>query len=203
MLCRRKFATFLLIALVVMAIEMEFTREKPPIGLLEYRVRTHERYLPSVRIATGVSIQGAILSSGDIIHQGSNITNSVLGYRVVIEEGCILDHCVLLGADRNEFHNDQIRRKYTTHIGKSSRLSYVISDKNVWIGEGVNIDPHNATPERRKEILQGIGLKPYRELGDGRIEGDFYIEPETGILVIGKQHDADPKEPILPNGLKC
>jgi hypothetical protein len=59
------------------------------------------------------------------------------------------------------------------------------------------------TPEERKSVLQRVGLKPYAELADGTIEGDFYIEPETGILIIGRQHDPDPKERILPDGLRC
>lgn len=181
---------------------MEFISKRPPIDLLRYRIRTQRNHLPGVRIAADVSVQGVILSPGDVIHQESIITNSVLGYQVVVEERCRLDHCILLGADRNEFYKNQPRRRYTTRIGKGSSLSYVILDKNVWIGEGVDIGPHNGAPERRKEILQGIGLKPYRQLDDGTVEGDFYVEPETGILVIGRQYDTDPKKPILPNGLK-
>lgn len=182
---------------------MEFACEKAPLDLTEQRVRTYERNLPGPRIASGASVQNVILSSGNVICQGSTVTNSVLGYQVTIEEGCALDHCVLLGADRNEFHDNRIRRKYTTHIGKGSSLSYVILDRNVWVGEGVDIGPHNGSPERRKEILQSVGLEPYRELDDGSSKGDFYIEPETGILVIGKQRKADPKKPIIPDNLKC
>jgi len=182
---------------------MEFTCGRPPIDLLRYRIRRRERNLPGAWIAPDASVQSVILSSGDVIHRGSVITNSVLGHQVVIEEGCKVSHCVLLGADRNEFYNNQIRKEYTTHIGKRSRLSYAILDKNVWVGKGVDIGPHNGTSEIRRKILQSIGLKTYRELGDGTVEGDFYIEPGTGILVIGKRNDADPKAPILPDGMKC
>jgi glucose-1-phosphate adenylyltransferase len=182
---------------------MEFTYGKPPMDLLKCRIRTYERHLPGARIAAATSIQNTVLSPGDIIQSESVITNSVLGYQVAVEEGCTLDHCVLLGADRNEVRDDQIRREYTTHIGKGSNLSYVILDKNVWVGENVHIGPHNGAPEKRGEILQSVGLEPYVEMDDGTVQGDFCIVPETGILVVGKQHDADPKEPILPGGLKC
>jgi len=182
--------------------QMEFLRENPPIDLLKNQIRTHERDLPGVRIASNSQVHSVILSSGDEINKGSIITNSVLGYQVTIEEECQLDHCVLLGASRNEYHNNQIRREYTTNIGKGSNLSYVIVDKNVWIGEGVDIGPHNGTPERRKEKLQSIGLKPYREVDDGTIEGDFSLDPKTGIFVIGKQSEADPKKPIIPDGIR-
>jgi len=66
-----------------------------------------------------------------------------------------------------------------------------------------NIGPHNGTPEEREKILKSIGLKPYMENSDGTVEGDFYLEPDTGILVVGKQNDFDPQNPILPDGLKC
>lgn len=182
---------------------MEFVCEKPPIDLLRHRIRRRERNLPGAWIAPDASIQSVILSSGDVIRRGSVVTNSVLGHQVIVEEDCMLGHCVLLGADRNEFHSNKIRNEYTTRIGKGSKLSYAILDKNVWVGEGVDIGPYNGTADIRKKILQSVGLKPYREHGDGRVEGDFCIDPGTGILVVGKQNDADPKEPILPDGLRC
>ncbi len=182
---------------------MKFACGPPPLDLLQHRIRTHERHLPGAWVAGDVSDQNVILSPGDVIHQGSVVTSSILGYQAIVEERCTLDHCILLGANRDEFYNNQIRREYTTHIGEGSSLSHVILDKNVWVGENVNISPHNGTCEEREEMLRNIGLRPYREHGDGTVEGDFCIEPKTGILVIGKQHDADPKEPILPDGLEC
>ena len=182
---------------------MDFTNGKIPIASLEHRVKTYDKYPPSAQIDAGASVENTILGSGDVICHGSTITNSVLGDRVVIEEGCALDHCILLGADGNGSHSNRIRGEYTMRIGKGSSLSYAILGKNVWVGEGVDISPHNGTPERRGELLQSTGLKPYRELDDGTVDGDFYIDPDTGILVIGKQHDDGPKKPVLPDGLKC
>ena len=182
---------------------MEFTNGKSPINFLKHQVKTSEIYVPPY-IATSASLQNVILDTADVIRQGSIIIDSVLGRQVVVEERCIIDHCVLLGADTNGPHDTRTeKRQYTTHIGRGSSLSYAILDRNVWVGEGVDIGPHNGTPEKRGGILQSIGLKPYRELDHGMVEGDFYIEPDTGILVIRKQYDADPKKPILPDGLKC
>ena len=159
--------------------------------------------LPSAWIDSGASIHGVMLSAGNEIHRGSVVTNSVLGSQIIVEEDCALDHCIFLGADRSEFYSRSPKREYTTHIGKGSNLSYVILDKNVWVGEGVEISPHNGTPGKRQQILESIGLRPYRELDDGTVEGDFYIDPEMGILVIGKQYEADPKKPMLIDDLKC
>jgi glucose-1-phosphate adenylyltransferase len=182
---------------------MDFVCGEPPMNLLHHRTKRTELCLPCAWIGSGASTHGVMLSPGDEIHQGSVITNSVLGSQVVIEEGCELDHCVFLGADRIQFSGNTVRRAYTTRIGRGTRLSHVILDKNVWVGQDVEISPRAGTPEERSGILQNTGLKPYRELDEGTVEGDFYIEPETGILVIGKQYDADPKQPILPDGLKC
>ncbi len=182
---------------------MDFACDNPPIDLWKHRIRISQGYPSCTWVSAGASTNGVILSCGDVIHRGSVVTNSVMGPQVVVEEKCKLDHCVFLGADRNEFRNNTITRKYTTNIGKDSSLSYVILDKNVWIGEGVEISPDNGTPEQRGEILQSAGLEPYRELDDGTVEGDFYIEPEMGILVIGKQYGVDPRKPIIPDGLKC
>ena len=182
---------------------MEFAGDMPPIDMIKNRIRTYHRYLPSSWIASDAIVQGVILSPGDIIQRKSMVTNCVLGYQTSIEEGCKLDRCVILGADRNEFYDNQLRRKYTTKIGAGSNISCTILDKNVWIGKGVDVGPHNGSPEERSRILESVGLKPYRELPDGIFEGDFCIDPETNILVIGKQTDEDPKEPILPDGLKC
>ncbi|MEK7400164.1 MAG: sugar phosphate nucleotidyltransferase [Candidatus Poribacteria bacterium] len=179
---------------------MEFASK--PRSLLESWIGIHEELLHPPQIDSSSSIRRTVLSSGNVISQKNSIVDSVLGKCVVIEEGCKLHHCILLGADTNCNIQANIVES-AIRIGKGSCLNKVIFDRNVWVGENVHIDPHNGTPEKRKKILQSIGLKPYRKVEDGEIEGDFYIEPETGILIIGKQQDADPKEPILPNGLRC
>ena len=110
----------------------------------------------------------------------------------------------MLGAEKNGTHNNRTGAKeHTTRIGKGSKLSHVILDKNVWIGDGVDVGPHNGTPEERIKILQRVGLEPYEKHADGTTKGDFYIEPETGILVIGRRNGTTARERILPNGLKC
>jgi len=181
---------------------MDFTNSASPFDLSKRLAYIDEKSCKQV--PANSSIHHTIMNSCDIVHQKSIITDSVLGHRVVVEEECVLDHCVLLGSERNGYHGDHpIEQEHTTRIGESSKLSYVILDENVWVGKGVDIGPHNGTPEERSEVLQGIGLKHYGELDDGTIVGDFYIEPETGILVIGRQHSLDPKERILPDGLRC
>ena len=179
---------------------MEFAPK--PMSLLESWIGKHEEALHPPQVDSSSSIHRTVLSYGDVIRQKNSIRDSVLGQCIITGEGCKLDHCILLGAGTACNMQASIVEN-AIHIGKGARLNKVIFDGNVWVGENVDIDPYNGTPEKRKEILQSIGLKPYMETEDGGIEGDFYIEPETGILIIGKQQDANPKEPILPNGLRC
>ncbi|MDQ1316378.1 MAG: glucose-phosphate adenylyltransferase [Candidatus Poribacteria bacterium] len=179
---------------------MEFTQK--PMSFLSSWIGASEEPLPPPQVDSNSFIKKTILNPGDVVNPQNSIVNSVLGRRVVIEEKCTLNHCILLGADRNNVAQTN-EGEYATRIGKGSILNNVILDKNVWIGERVNISPRNGTLDRRKAILEEAGLKSYKELNDGSIEGDFYIEPETGILVIGKQSDIDPEKPILPDGLVC
>lgn len=181
---------------------MDFTNGSSPFDLAKRLVCLDEKSCKQV--PADAFVHHTILDSCGIVCEESVITDSVLGHQVFVEEKCVLDHCVLLGSERNGYHDDHfVEQEHSTRIGESSKLSYVILDENVWIGCGVDIGPHNGTPEERGEILESIGLKPYKELDDGTVVGDFYIEPETGILIIGRQYDPDPKERILPDGLRC
>ena len=182
---------------------MEFTQSNPPTGLPMRLAGNYEKLRSSTDVSAKSLLKNVILSPGDVIQRGSSITSSVLGRQVVVEEDCAIDHSIFLNANGNAFGRSQTGRGYTTRIGKGSNLSHVILDENVKVGKNVDIGPHNGTPEERSEILQSVGLKPYEELPDGSVEGDFYIEREGGILVMGKQSDADSRRPILPDGLRC
>jgi ADP-glucose pyrophosphorylase len=182
---------------------MEFTSGRRQRNLMEHRVRTNGEKQLFTQISTGTRIHNSILSPGNVIESNSNISNSVLGRRVAVEKECNLEHCILLGGNSNGCGNGKKTEKPTNHIGRNSNLSHVILDNRVWIGDDVNIGPDNGNPDQRAEILQAVGLKPYRVLDDGTIDGDFYIDPETGILVIGEMGNNGHEELILPDGTKC
>ncbi len=181
---------------------MDFTNGSSPINLSRRLMQMYGN--ACTQVPADPPVHHTLLNSCNSVHQGSVITDSVLGHQVIVEEECTLDHCVVLGAEKNGTHNNRTGAKeHTTRIGKGSKLSHVILDKNVWIGDGVDVGPHNGTPEERIKILQRVGLEPYEKHADGTTKGDFYIEPETGILVIGRRNGTTARERILPNGLKC
>jgi len=167
-----------------------------PLDLLKYWLRVREGSLDPPEIVNGASIHSSIISYGAKVGKQSNITNSVLGDGIAVERNCILDNCILLGSSMGDSINTEL-------IGRNSRLDSVILSRNVCVGKDVEISPNNGTPEERSEILIKAGLKPYKECVNGEIEGDFYIEPETGILVIGEQPNPGSQNPTLPEGLRC
>jgi glucose-1-phosphate adenylyltransferase len=112
---------------------MDFTNRSSLFDLLERSICTDGSSCKP--IPADSSIHHTILNSCDTVHQQSVITDSVLGHQVVVEEKCVLDHCVLLGAERNGWHGDHaIEQEHTTRIGERSKLSYVILDENVRVG---------------------------------------------------------------------
>lgn len=180
---------------------MEFTNGRSPIDFQKHRIWTRKSNLPFAQITTGSSIQNTILSPGDVIRSNNSIASCVLGQQVIIEENCRLDHCVFLGADDVGSYSYYTKRRRDTRVERGSSLNRVILDSNVWIGEGVDIGPHNGTPEERKQTLESIGLEPYNEHDGDMAKGDFYIEPDSGILIMGHKNSSG--KLVLPDGLKC
>ncbi|MBD3182442.1 hypothetical protein GF312_09135 [Candidatus Poribacteria bacterium] len=170
---------------------MEFINGKSPIINLEKQIKTKGKKNHS-------PIKNAILNSDNIIRESSIIKNSVLGSKITIEDQCLLENCIILGNDINNRNGH-----YANQIGKGSKLSHVILDENVWVGKDVNINPCNGTYEQRKKTLESVGLKPYRENGSEITKGDFYIEPDSGILIIGRQCETKTKKIVLPDGIRC
>ncbi len=180
---------------------MDFISGSAPIDLTKHRVRTTGRHLPGPRIARNAIAKSSILSNGDEISSGSELINCVLGYQVVVGEDCKLKDSIILGGDKNQYHNNKLRDYNASFVGKGSVVERVIFDKNVKIGSNVNISPENGTPEERISKLKKIGLKPYREK-EGRVEGDFYFEKERGILVLGKRARSKKEELAIPDGFE-
>ncbi len=180
---------------------MDFLSKNPPINFMKNRIKTTSRQLPSLRISRGASVGGSIVARGNEIYSGSQVINSIIGYQNIIDKNVKLSNCILMGGDRNQYYLNNIREYNATVIGKESDLERVIIDRNVKIGENVTLSPKFGSPKKREETLKKIGLNPYREK-DGRIEGDFYIEPNRNILVIGKRTGKRKEEVIIPENFK-
>ncbi|NQU98920.1 hypothetical protein HQ533_05630 [Candidatus Woesearchaeota archaeon] len=169
-----------------------------PINLTHARFRTYLRDLPSARIMNGATVKGgSIITPGSEFYRGSIVKGSVLGHQVILEEGAKVFDSILFGADRNDYHNGLLRREFSTRIGRHSVVEKAIIDKNVQIGSKVDIRPENGTYEERVSRLEELGLIHHD--AKNNVRGDFYLDKESGILVIGKQNTDGL---LIPDGYK-
>jgi glucose-1-phosphate adenylyltransferase len=180
---------------------MDFVLRNRPINLVKHRIRTRMRALPAPRIEIGAKVESSILSDGSHIFTGSKLKNCILGYQTMINENVEMKDCILLGADRNQYYKNQLREYNTTFIDSNTSLERVIFDKNVKIGSNVQISPKFGSPKERERRFREIGLKPYKE-SNGKIEGDFFIDEERNILVLGKRVRDKKEDLTIPDGFQ-
>lgn len=151
------------LALTEMVPEFTFYDARTPIY-------THMRFLPPSKIS-GCELERCLLSEGCII-SGGRIRHSVVGIRQVVQEGALIEHSVLMGADFYE-EEEPLEGVPPLGVGKNCVIRNAIVDKNARIGEGSFI-----TPEGKR---------------DG-ISADLYTVRE-GVIVI-------PKNAVIPPGTR-
>lgn len=130
---------------------------KPPFSFYdeEAPIYTRARYLPPTKMLN-CEITESIIGEGCILKQ-CQVHHSVLGVRSRIEAGCVIDDSLLMGADfyqpsaeREELISEQ---KVPIGIGKNSRISRAIVDKNACIGRNVQILNKDRVEEAEREDL--------------------------------------------------
>lgn len=103
-------------------------------------IYTRARHLPGSRL------QGAVVSDS-IVCEGSRITgativNCIVGIRSIIQRGAQLERSIVMGADYYEADNPSgtaASSAVPIGIGRNSRITGAIIDKNARIGKGVVI----------------------------------------------------------------
>jgi len=142
----------------------------------ERPIYTHARSLPPTR-CDGARIARSLIADGCTIEEGSVIDNCVIGLRCRIGRNVTLKNSVLMGADfvqtRAEIDADAKAGTPPVGIGAGSHIEGAIIDKNCRIGKNVKISP--------------VG---YREAPTGSP-----VVIEDGVLVV-------PKETTLADGWK-
>ena len=126
---------------------ISLTEEKPPFDFFYFTnpVFTNPRFLPGSKVLGGQLVD-SIISEGCIIKDAA-IERSIVGLRSIIEPGAIILDTQLMGADYYQSdeelaEDDDLGRPHIC-IGKNSRITKAIIDKNARIGEGVIIGPHD------------------------------------------------------------
>jgi len=94
--------------------------------------------LPSARII-GTRVVDSILCQGAVV-LAKEVTNSVIGVRTQIGEGCVIRDTIIQGNQYYESPVEMIGEQYREYkIGKNCHFERVIIDENVTIGDNVRL----------------------------------------------------------------
>lgn len=148
---------------------IDLTKPKSPFNFYDQEkpIFTNARFLPAAKI-TGSVINSSIICEGSMI-QDASISDSVVGVRAIINAGSVLSRVVFMGAD--SYESDDSTSKPRMGIGKNCVIKNAILDKDVRIGDGVQLI-------NKENILNGFK--------DG-------IHIHEGIIVV-------PKGSVVPDG---
>lgn len=124
---------------------LDITSELPRFNFFDMTapIFSRPRFLPGSKI-NGAHVDHAIVTDGCIINH-SRISNSIVGLRSVVGEGCELRRVVSLGCDYFESaesirENEQLGRP-RVGIGRNTRIENTIIDKDARIGDNCVISP--------------------------------------------------------------
>jgi glucose-1-phosphate adenylyltransferase len=101
---------------------------------VDFPIYTHARMLPGSRISNAM-IKHSLINDGGLIHANA-IENSVLGIRSVVREGSEIYDSYIMG---NDFFETDHKDMIPLGIGKNCVIKGAIVDKNVRIGDNVQI----------------------------------------------------------------
>jgi glucose-1-phosphate adenylyltransferase len=134
---------------------------------------TRPRFLPASKI-NGAEINHAIISDGCIINR-CKVSDSIVGVRCSINEGCEINRAILLGCDYYEsdasIKQHEARGIPRIGVGRNTHIDNAIIDKNARIGENCRLSPAGKPDKVDHE--------------------QYYIR--DGILIV-------PKNGIIPHG---
>jgi glucose-1-phosphate adenylyltransferase len=115
---------------------MALTSNKPPFNFYDQDkpIFTHARFLPAAKFS-GSAVDSSIICEGSMIGDAV-ISESIIGVRSVIGSGSKLSRVIFMGADR---YDSEGSSGHPFGIGKGCRIRNAILDKDVSIGDGVQL----------------------------------------------------------------
>uniref|UniRef100_A0A7S3XD24 Glucose-1-phosphate adenylyltransferase n=1 Tax=Picocystis salinarum TaxID=88271 RepID=A0A7S3XD24_9CHLO len=121
-------------------------------------IYTMSRFLPPSKLLD-CEVEDSIIGDGCLIKQAT-IHHSVIGLRSLINEGAVLENCLLMGADYYEQPNEceLLPGCLPMGIGQGSIIKNCIVDKNARIGPNVQIINKDGVKEANNED-QGYIIK--------------------------------------------
>ncbi|MFH1394631.1 MAG: glucose-1-phosphate adenylyltransferase [Candidatus Omnitrophota bacterium] len=122
---------------------LSLTDSIPPLDIFDekWQIFTRTRYLPPAKFEKS-RVESCIVSEGAIV-LSAVIKHSVIGIRFRIGDGSVIEDSIAMGCDYYETV-EQIDKNLSENIpvlgvGKNCRIKNAILDKNVRIGDGVQI----------------------------------------------------------------
>jgi len=141
---------------------ISLTTENPPFNFYDQDkpIFTHARFLPAAKFS-GSAVDSSVICEGSIIGN-ANISESIIGVRSVVRDKSKLSRVIFMGAD--SYDNSDYAGTYPLGIGKNCRITDAIIDKDVSIGDGVQLvnakNLQNADLENGIVIRDGIIVVP-------------------------------------------
>ena len=140
---------------------LAMTKKNPPFNFFDPMspVYTHPRFLPPSKLIN-CNIVDSIISEGCQL-KGSEIHNSVIGIRTIVQKGTSIYDSVIMGNDH--FHEKASSTTPPGIIGKDCRITRTIIDKNATIGDGTIIESkkkHENSDHANYYIRDGIVIIP-------------------------------------------
>ncbi len=128
---------------------INFTEMKPDFRFVDvnFPIYTHARMLPGSRISNA-KVSHSLINEGGLVH-AKVIENSVLGIRSVIREGTEIYDSYIMG---NDFFETEHKNMIPLGIGKNCVIKGAIVDKNVRIGDNVQIINKDNLIDAEEEI---------------------------------------------------
>jgi glucose-1-phosphate adenylyltransferase len=119
-------------------VSLNLVRPNPPFEFTstDNEVYTHTRQLPGARVHSA-SIKDSFLCEGSCIND-SIVETSIIGIRSILQEGAEVRNSIVMGADFFEYECPT-PQSIPIGIGRGSKISQAIIDKNARIGANVVI----------------------------------------------------------------
>lgn len=165
---------------------LALTRADPPFDFYDpvNPIYTRPRFLPA-SWADGCDLMATVLAEGCYLRQ-SDIHESVIGLRSKVRPETRIARTVMMGADFYETAEQKARNRTLGRpdigIGRGCSIEGAILDKNVRIGEGVIIRPHDPDVEKIDEKIETGGKHPEATY---TIRGGVVVVPKNGIIPDG------------------
>ncbi len=122
---------------------INLTKARPKFNFYDEKrpIYTHARFLPGAQVDCCELHETVICDAARIDH--AKISETIVGVRSVVQQGCILQGVVLMGADyletQTEMAGSQSGGKPAVGIGENSVIEKAIIDKNARIGRNVQM----------------------------------------------------------------